>query len=696
MTLRIGVDIGGTFTDGVSLDPVTSAVSIEKVLTTSDDLSRGFLEVFDSLVERAGVSPGDVHDVMHASTVATNALLEHKGARVGLLVTEGFRDLLEIGRQVRWELYNLFTDKPAALVPRARVHEIRERIDYRGEVVRPLVVDDVRKAVELLRDQAVDSVGVCFLHSYRNPAHEEEVASLVRRLFPEAMVSVSSEIAPEIKEYWRASTTCVNAYVGPVVRTYLNRVDASLGARGFTGRIGIMHSGGGIESARSIVERPFQMIESGPAAGLAGAAFFARRLGQPNGLSFDMGGTTAKAGLILEGTSRVLPEFEVGAQGGSGASVAKASGYPILGEVVDLVEVGAGGGSLAWIDGGGHLQVGPEGAGSDPGPACYGRGGVRPTITDANLALGRLHADYFLGGRMKLDVVASERAISEECARPLGLSLVEASLGILRIANSRMEGALRLVSIERGHDPREFCLVGFGGAGPLHAATVAGELGVPVVLIPPNPGVASAWGLLLSDVKHDVRVTTLLRLAEPQVENLRDAFAGLSDRLDVSLESEETDPHDFAVSHYVEARYEGQSSRLRVEWPRGLDAGPTVEAVAAGFHREHEREFGYHVPQEPIQILTAGITAVARRIDDQSLRVPVIRRQVAEPKGRRRVVFEGSVVDDVPVFDRARLPAGVVVPGPALIEEYDSTTLVPPGFDLEVADLGVLQLRRTR
>lgn len=694
MSPRIGVDIGGTFTDGVSFDPDSGQVIIEKVLTTPADLSDGFMEVFDGLVQRSGSSPSGVHEVMHASTVATNALIERKGARVGLLVTKGFRDVLEIGRQVRWELYNFFTDKPAPLVPRAQVYEIGERLNYLGQVEVPLDLDDVRSAIDEMRRAGVDSVAICFLHSYRNPVHEEIAARLIREEFD--AVSVSSEIAPEIKEYWRASTTCVNAYVGPVVRRYLGRVQDELSERGFKGSIGIMHSGGGIESARSVVDRPFQMIESGPAAGVAGAAYFARALGFSDGLSFDMGGTTAKAGLILDGVSRVLPEFEVAAHGGSGSSVAKASGYPILGEVVDLVEVGAGGGSLAWIDGGGHLRVGPNGAGSSPGPASYGLGGTQPTITDANVVLGRLDPGYFLGGAMKLDATAAEDAIDSVCATPLGVRVADAAKGILAIANARMVGALRLVSIERGHDPRGFCLVGFGGAGPLHAATVAADLGIPDVLIPPNPGVASAWGLLLSDVKHDVRMTVLAPLAADRLEGIGDVFDELAERLNASISAEDVAAEDFVQERYLEARYDGQSSRLRIACPDDIRSESAIAVLTARFHAEHEREFGYHVASEPIQVLTAGITASATRVEENG---PGARRVggtgPAVPKSHRSVAFDDETVADVPVYERSALPSGEEIEGPAVIEEFDSTTLVIPGYSFKVAELGVLHLRRT-
>ena len=402
MRYRVGIDIGGTFTDGVMID-TSGAVYVEKLLSTPHDLSDGFLEVVDSFARNHGVSVPSIQEILHASTVATNALLEHKGARVGLLVTAGFRDILEIGRQVRHELYNLFTTKPPPLVARRFVFEIDERVDYRGHVVRELRAGDVVAAGAQLRDLGIESVAICFLHSYRNPEHEQRAATIIGSVHPTATVSVSSELAAEIKEYWRASTTCVNAYVAPVVSDYLDRTVERLTQRGFGGLLWMMHSGGGVEGLDAVKLRPFQLIESGPAAGVAAASRFAQASGYDNALTFDMGGTTAKAGIVVGGVGRVLTQYEVaGSSGRSGSSVIKASGYPVLGEVVDLVEVGAGGGSIAWVDEGGHLRVGPRGAGAKPGPACYQQGGALPTITDADLVLGRLNPDYFLGGKMPL------------------------------------------------------------------------------------------------------------------------------------------------------------------------------------------------------------------------------------------------------------------------------------------------------
>ncbi len=694
MTFRIGIDIGGTFTDGVMIDNDTGKVHVEKVLTTPNDLSDAFISTVDSLMVRYDLKTAAVAEVMHASTIATNALLERKGAKVGLLVTAGFRDVLEIGRQVRHELYNVFTSKPEPLVPRKYAMEIRERMDYRGEVVHPLSRQDVVDATELLLSEGVDSIAICFLHSYRNGQHERLAAQIVREIHPKAALSISSAIAPEIKEYWRASTTCVNAYVGPPVRRYLDRVVNRLSERGFTGEVGIMHSGGGIEGIEAVRDRPFQLLESGPAAGVAAAAHFARVLGHENALSFDMGGTTAKAGLILNGMSHVLSEFEVGGDGHSGSSIAKASGYPVLGEVVDLVEVGAGGGSLAWLDDGGHLRVGPQGAGASPGPACYGLGGERPTITDANLVLGRLDPNHFLGGTMKLSRIAAENAIGKVCAGPLGLTVEQAASGIIEIADATMIAALRLVSVERGHDPRDFCLIAFGGAGPVHAVSLASQLGIPTVLVLPNPGVASAWGLLLSDIKHDVRATNLLPLAPQSMEPLQQAYKTLYTRMDEQLAKEIAAQEQFKFNEFLEARYVGQSSRLRLD--SGTANTRSAVELCAQFNAQHEREFGYCVVDEPIEIVTLGVTAVAARRPDP----PDVKAQPAGPvilpKSRRDVYFGGfrqSIF--TPVYAREDVHLGQRIEGPAIVEEFDSTTVIDPGFAAEVLEMGVLRIQRS-
>lgn len=696
MSLRIGVDIGGTFTDGVMLDDLTGTVYIEKILSTPEDLSSAFMDTVERLLAQTQWTASDVQSVMHASTVATNALLEHKGAKVGLLVTAGFRDILEIGRQVRSELYDFFTAKPPPLVERRFSLEVRERLNRRGEVVVALNEQDVVDRLHELKGAGVDSIAICFLHSYRNAAHEARAAEIAREIHPTARLSISSELAPEIKEYWRASTSCVNAYVSPVVNAYLEKVVTRLASSGFDGTVGIMHSGGGTEGIEAIKERPFQMIESGPAAGVAAASYFAKALGYDKALSFDMGGTTAKAGLILNGQSRVLAEFEVVGGGRSGSSVAKASGYPVLGEVVDLVEVGAGGGSIAWVDDGGHLRVGPTGAGADPGPACYNRGGASPTISDANLVLGRLDADHFLGGSMRLSATAARAAIMRDCAEPLGMSLTGAASGIIEVADATMVEALRLVSVERGHDPREFCLIAFGGAGPVHACSVASKLGIDTILVLPRPGVASALGLLLSDVKHDVRSTHLRPLSVDGMNDLRKGFSDLNTRLSGRLQAERTNGTAFELQEYIEARYLGQSSRLRINTPQTDDAAKFVEWVGNDFNATHETEYGFCVRSEPIEIVTLGITGTARVNTKENMDIsgPTESDGTAPSRNSRRVYFvELDRAVETPVYERHHLAAGHKIYGPAIIEEMDSTTVVTPRYTAESLANGVLLLK---
>ena len=441
---RLGVDIGGTFTDGVLIDENTGAITIDKVLTTRDDPSRGFLQVAERLATRDGRAPEHLHYIIHATTVATNAILERRGAHAGLLVTEGFRDILEIARQVRHELYNLQTDKPPALIPRQLCLEIPERLDYRGDAVVALDEDAVVLAIAELKRRSVASIAVCLLHAYANPAHEQRIGALIREHYPAAAVSLSSEVAPEIREYWRASTTAVNAYVMPIVRDYLQAIEQKLAARGFGTRVHMMQSNGGIMSTEAAKQHPVSIIESGPASGVTVAAYFATRLGFPSAISFDMGGTTAKAGLVLEGRPIVLPEFEVGSGAGSGAGVARGSGYPILAPVI-----GSGRNRSRWwepgLDRRGRVVARrTTECRCRPGPACYGRGGDKPTVTDANVVLGRLNPDYFLGRQLQLSHQAAWTAIETHCAKPLGIDVVAAAMGIVDIANAAMMQAMRL------------------------------------------------------------------------------------------------------------------------------------------------------------------------------------------------------------------------------------------------------------
>ena len=492
MSVRLAIDIGGTFTDATLIDEETGRVAIAKVLSTPADPSQGFMQAAERALAEGGVAAADVSFVVHATTVATNAIIEGTIARSGFVTTDGFRDLLEIARQVRPTLYDTQFEKAPPLVPRDRAVVVRERLGPRGEVLRALEEDSVREAAAVLRREEVESVAVCLLHSYVNPEHEQRVGELLAEELPGVPVSLSSEVAPEFREYLRASTTVINAAIRPVVERYLARIEARLVEAGIRAQLLVMQSSGGVFGAEAAARRPVFMVESGPAAGVIASAHLGSTLGRPDLLSFDMGGTTAKVGLIQDGRPSVTKDYTVGGHAGAGIGGLSLSGYPVRTPVVDLVEIGAGGGSIAWVDSGGLLRVGPRSAGADPGPVCYRRGGTEPTVTDANVVLGRLNPAYFLGGEMSLDVETARRAIDERCAQPLGLDLTAAAYGIVEIANAAMVNALHLISVQRGYDPRDFVLVAFGGAGPVHANALARDVEVPLLVVPPSPGIFSA------------------------------------------------------------------------------------------------------------------------------------------------------------------------------------------------------------
>jgi N-methylhydantoinase A len=684
---RLGVDIGGTFTDAILISEMDGRVWGAKVLTTRDDPSQGFVEVVAEVLARSVASPSEIKSIIHATTVATNAVIERRGATTGLLVTRGFRDILEIARQIRHELYNLQTDKPQALVPRELSREVGERLDHTGSVVEKLEEDGVRAVLQEWREQGVNSIAVCLLHSYRNPAHEVRIAELAAEVHPEASVSLSSEIAPEIREYWRASTTVMNAYIGSAVRGYIGLVEARLRDASVEAPLYLMQSNGGIVSVEHAHATPVYLIESGPAAGVAAAAHFCGVLGTPDAIAFDMGGTTAKMGLIRAGKSEISAEFEVGA-GWSGTPLTRGGGYPILGSVVDLVEVGAGGGSIAWIDDGGALKVGPQSAGADPGPASYGRGGELPTITDANLVLGRLDPRYFAGGDMVLDEDAAVRAIEEHCARPLGVDVPTAAMGILDIANATMVEAMRLVSVQRGHDPREFALVATGGAGPLHANALAQELGIPTIVVPPSPGVASALGMLVSDLRRDLRTTRLETLAEAELDEIDRAFEEMENSSREEFANDGLTDAEMSFGRFMEMRYMGQSWKLRVLPPSDLSS-QSREEIKRRFDEVHRKAYGYDAPADEAEIVNIGVTAIGALTRPRLEHV--VPADEKRPASTRDVYFrEAGGYVPCAVLSRYQVSEHEGIEGPAVIEEKDSTTIVYPGYRASSGLHGVL------
>ena len=687
---RLGIDVGGTFTDAMIINEETGEIRIGKVPSTPKDPSIGFLDAVDTILKENNIEAQDVTYVVHGTTVATNAIIEGKMAATGFITTEGFRDMLEIQRQIRPSLYDLQFEKPQPLVPRYLCFGIPERMDFQGNILTKLDTDSVRDVARQLKKEGVESIAVCYLHAYINNEHEARTEALLKEEFPEAIISLSSEVAPEFREYLRASTTVINAAVRPIVSRYLTSIESRLKAAGLSAELLVMQSNGGVLTFGAASEKPVFMVESGPAAGVIAASYLGNTLGSPNVLSFDMGGTTAKTGLVRKGTPTITKDYEVGvAAGGTGPGV-QGAGYPIRTPVIDLVEIGAVGGSIAWVDSGGILRVGPQSAGADPGPVCYGRGGEEPTITDANLVLGRLDPEYFLGGKMKLDVEGATKAIESKCAKPLGLDLLEVALGIVEIANTAMVNALRRISVQRGYDPREFMLVAFGGAGPVHANRLADQLEIPKTLIPMSPGITSATGLLVTDLKHDYSNTLIQPIDELDLSAIENTYVGMETQGRTALSNEGMEENSIRFIRQVDVRYIGQSYELGIVVEPGKFDGVRRDQILEEFHKEHERAYGFSAPGEPVEIVAIRLTAVGdiakptlREIGKTSGGVDSARRTT------RSVYFaESKGFVDCPVYDRYKLSSGDVLQGPAIIEEMDSTTIIHPEYKGDVDRYG--------
>ncbi|HEX4521524.1 MAG TPA: hydantoinase/oxoprolinase family protein [Gaiellaceae bacterium] len=692
MTVRIAIDIGGTFTDATLIDEATGRVSIAKTLTTPSDPSEGFMDAVRRALADAELDPSEVGFVVHATTVATNAIIEGNVARSGFVTTEGFRDLLEIARQVRPTLYDTLFEKPTPLVPRDRAVVVSERLGPTGEIVTPLDGASVRAAAAVLSREEVESVAVCLLHSYVNPEHERLVGAILAEELPGVPISLSADVAPEFREYLRASTTVINAVIRPIVGRYLERIEQRLAEAGIEARLLVMQSSGGVFSSEAAARRPVFMVESGPAAGVIAAAYLGGTIDRPDILSFDMGGTTAKVGLIRDGRPSVTKDYQVGGHASAGIGGMSLSGYPVRTPVVDLVEIGAGGGSIAWVDSGGLLRVGPRSSGADPGPVCYRRGGTEPTVTDANVVLGRLNPSYFLGGEIGLDVDGARRAIEERCAKPLGLDVVEAANGIVEIANAAMVNALHLISVQRGYDPRDFLLVGFGGAGPVHANALARDAEMPAVLIPASPGIFSATGLLTTDLKRDAATTIIRRLAELDPAAIEAAYASLEAAGAAELEQEGVASDATEFVRQIDLRYVGQSYELTIGAPAPFTES-TPGSLLARFHAEHDRTYGFSAETEPVECVSLRLTTVGR------IAKPPLREldpgAAPEPKESRPVYFaESQGYVDCPIYDRYALPAGARLRGPAIVEEFDSTTVLHPGYGIRVDVQGNLIIER--
>jgi N-methylhydantoinase A len=684
---RVAIDIGGTFTDCVVVDERTGALEVIKVPSTPGDPSIGFVNALDRVIGQHGVDPSAISLVLHATTVATNAILEGNLARTAFVITSGFADLLEIGRQIRPRLYDLEAMKPVPLVPRELCFEVSERLDSSGVVVDELSLADVDAAIERIAAANVEAVVVCLLHSYLNPAHELAVAERIRAALPDVFVSASSDVCPQMGEYARACTALVNAGLVPHVSGYFRRISAALEALGITGSLNVMKSDGGLMPVELVAALPVEIIESGPAAGVIGIAELARRSGFPRVVCFDMGGTTAKAGLLIDGEPILTPSFEVGSHAVAGDK-GRGSGYPIRAPMVDLVEVGAGGGSIAWIDSGGILRVGPRSAGATPGPVCYGKGATEPTVTDANVALGRIDPDYFLGGEITLDRARAWQAIDEKIAQPLGISVPAAALGILEVANATMLSALRMVSVQRGFDPREFTLVCTGGAAGLQADTLMKQLGVAGTLLPPSPGVGTARGMLFADIRREFRATHLQRVdaegaatAQAVIDDLagraRDAFATIATGDGLEL------------SQSAELRFVGQSHQFLIPIPAGRLGADEAMQLAAAFRAAHTRMYGFASETEPVEMVELVVTATSPLSKPHVPRLATGQGDAGQAlKSHREVWFAIDAPAQTAIYARERLCAGDTITGPAIIEAPDSTILVGIGSHALIDEVG--------
>ena len=687
---RIGIDIGGTFTDAVVMEEETGDFHPVKVSSTPDDPSRAFMEAYTRGLDNQGLTSEQVRFVVHGTTVATNTIIQQKGARIGLIASEGFSDLFEIAWQIRPNLYDLNYDKPPPLVLRHLCIGVPERIDARGTVLVPLDETAVDRAARQLEKDRVEAILVCFLHAYRDPTHERRAAQIISDACPGLPVCISSDVCPEYREYTRASTTAVNAALLPAVGAYVERLEDRLGKVNPGTGLFLMTSGGGIIASGTARQQPVQLIESGPAAGVIAASYIGQLAGFDNLIALDIGGTTAKAALIENGQPRLAAEFEVGDAAVATTTRDKGQGYPVKTPVIDLVEIGSGGGSIGHVDPGGALAVGPQSAGAAPGPACYGKGGMEPTLTDANLVLGRLNPDYFLGGELPLDTSLAKRAIERRIATPLDLPVEDAADGLIEIANANMTGILQLVSVQKGVDPRGFVLVAFGGAGPVHAAALAKALQIGTVLVPPSPGVTTALGLLVTDLRHDYVRTYISGTDELDVSGLSHIYREFEADATRLLLSEGVSRSDVQFVREADMRYTGQSYELRVPVGRMSDELP--RKLNAAFFTAHRRQYGFATRDEPTEIVNVRLSAFGAVPRPSRRQVPVGGPSAqAALKAERNVRMPGHAGRaPTAIYDRYRLEANNNFPGPAVVEEFDSTTLVPPGCTVNVDDCGNL------
>jgi N-methylhydantoinase A len=679
MSYAIAVDIGGTFTDLVAFDHENHRVIYAKSPTTYDNLVEGILDCFN----KAKIKPAEASLVNHGTTLVINSLIQRKGSKTALVTSQGFRDILEIARGNRPDPFDLHYQRDEPLIPRELRLEVAERMGSKGEIVTPLDLAALDKLAQEIRKLGVESVAVFFMNSYINSAHEEAAADKLKELLPDAYVTFSTELTREWYEYERCSTVAANAYIGPQVSTYIRRLDDDLKSQGFNGSLFMMGSNGGLLSAERTCRQPIGLVESGPIGGCIGASAYAEKLGFKNVVAFDMGGTTAKCALVENGRFSVNSVYYANGY---------VKGFPIKSAVIDIVEVGSGGGSIAWIDSQKRLHVGPQSAGSTPGPVCYGRGGTEPTITDANLVLGRLNPGNFLGGEMKLEVNAAQWAITQQIAMPLGYAgesgMIQMADGIIAIATVIMAGAIRKISVEHGLDPRDFVLFSYGGGGPLHSCALARELSIPMVVIPPEPGNFSAIGMLLADARIDTSKTFVGILNDKTVPAMAEVYRAMEGEAATSL-AREFGTGDVFFEHHAEMRYRGQRHNIKVPVSGLQDA----ERIRVAFERDYKRRYGHADAKAPAEFQALHLSAFARLKQPEIARLPRAAAKARAAETRRVYIGNAGGWVDAQIYRRNALEPGFAAPGPAVIEEYGSTTIIWPGDRFEIGELHEIRIQ---
>jgi N-methylhydantoinase A len=676
--MKLGIDIGGTFTDLVLLDEATGNMYFGKTLTTYPDPTIGILQGVEEVMHNHQKKMSDVQSIVHGTTLVTNAVIERKGAKTAFITTKGFEDVLEIGREMRYDIYDLFLTMPKPLVPQNLRKGITERLDKNGNVLAAIDMNEVAAVVADLVAEDVQSIAVTFLHSFANKQHEQMVGQFIKEKYPHIYCSLSCEVMPEIREYERSSATAMNAYVQPLVSNYLSNLMQRLQALKFNGHLHIMNSSGRLTTVEGAAHTPIQLLESGPAGGTMATVFFGKLVGKADLLAFDMGGTTAKASMIRNNEPEITNQFEAARE----KRFKKGSGLPVRIPVIDMIEIGAGGGSIAHINHLGLLTVGPESAASNPGPACYGRGGTRPTVTDADLVLGYLNADYFLGGTMQLRKDLAEQAIFEHIAKPLKVSVEEAAWGIHRIVNENMANAARVHILEKGLDPRKFSMMAFGGAGPVHAFNVARLMHAPQLIVPSGAGVLSALGFLVSPIASEEITSYVCRLDKMDWAKVNGFINDMKEKGFVFLASAKLEKENASVSIVADMRYAGQGHEITVRMPNQTLSAESLSIIEQNFIEEYHLRYGRTINNMPIETVTWRLL-VSGPTPTLTPKQAVLGVQEKALKGKRNLYF-GSGFVDAPVYNRYAMDANETIAGPCIIEEMESTTVIGPNSSVRV------------